>query len=50
MLLGNLKVRADGVATVLRFLIEKINGNIISGQMKLGSNEIRSKQSIYNCN
>ena len=37
-----LKGRVDGVATVLRFMIENINGNIISGQMKLGSNNYNS--------
>ena len=37
-----LKGRVHGVATVLRFLLGKINGHIISGQMKLGSNGFNS--------
>ena len=37
-----LKGRVDGNCTCIKFVLEEINGNIRSGQMKLGSNVFNS--------
>ena len=38
--LRELKGRIDGICTVVKVILEQINRNIISGQMKLGSNDV----------
>ena len=37
-----LKGKIDGVGTVVKFLLEQINGKVIEAQMKIGSNDLNS--------